>query len=224
MTATSDSESSKTATVLGATGLIGGHVVELLQDDPYFGKIRALSRRPVSIHHPKVQLVVVDFADEQAFRAGIAGSDAVFCAVGTTQQKVMGDKTAYRKIDYDIPVHAAQFCAETGCPRFLFVSSVGANSKSRAFYTRLKGEIEEAVQQMLIPSISIFRPSMLLGKRGESRPGESIMQKLSPPLSIFFPSQYKPINARDVARAMVEASKRDAPGVHVYHYNEMLAL
>lgn len=102
----------RTATVIGATGLIGSHLVELLQDDPYFSTIVVLSRRPVSFDHPNVQLLVIDFADTVAFKTAIAGSDAVFCAVGTTQKKVKGDKAAYRKVDYDIPVNAARFCAE----------------------------------------------------------------------------------------------------------------
>ncbi len=216
--------SEKTAALIGATGLIGSHLLKCLQDDDDFKTIRVLVRRPVAINDPKVKVMVIDFADEAAFKAGIAGCDAVFCAVGTTNKKVKGDKAAYRKVDYDIPVNAARFCAETGCPQFLLVSSVGANSKGGNFYIKLKGEVEDKVRSISIPSVSIFRPSMLLGKRPESRPMEAIAQAISKPLSFLFPSQYKPIAAEDVAKAMVAASKQDKPGFQVYHFREMKAL
>lgn len=212
------------ATIIGGTGLIGGHLLELLQNEPYFSTINVLSRRPIPCNHPKVKLLVIDFGDLTGFRTAIDGSDAVFCAVGTTQKKVKGDKVAYRKVDYDIPVNAAHFCAETGCPRFLLVSSVGANSKSNNFYIKLKGEVEEKIRTMGIRSISVFRPSMLLGRREESRPGETIAQAVMRPVSFLVPSQYRPIAASDVARAMITMSKRDAPGFHIFHYKEMMGL
>jgi uncharacterized protein YbjT (DUF2867 family) len=214
----------KTATIIGATGLIGSHLLALLQNDPSFKTTRVLSRRAVSFDHPKVQTLVIDFADKAAFKSAIAGSDAVFCAIGTTQKKVKGDKIAYRKVDYDIPVNAAQFCAETGCLHFLLVSSVGANSQSNNFYLKLKGEVEDRLRTMNIGTISIFRPSMLLGKREERRFGEGIAQGLMRSLSLLIPSQYRPIEAGEVARAMVAASRKETPGIHIYHYAEMMPL
>lgn len=215
--------SQKTAALIGATGLIGSHLLAFLQDDDAFKTIRVLVRRSVPFSHPKIRVLVIDFADNAAFKAAIAGCDAVFCAVGTTNDKVKGDKTAYRKVDYDIPVNAAKYCAETVCTQFLLVSSIGANSKGGNFYLKLKGEVEDKVQSIGIPSVSIFRPSMLLGKRPESRPMEAIAQAISKPLSFLFPSQYKPIAAKDVARAMIAASKQDKPGFRVYQFREMKA-
>jgi uncharacterized protein YbjT (DUF2867 family) len=196
----------------------------LLRDDPHFKAVRVLSRRPISLDDPKTELSVLDFSDLPAFKRAIAGSDAVFCAVGTTQRKVKGDKAAYRKVDYDIPVYAAQFCVETGCPHFLLVSSVGADSKGSGFYVRLKGEVEDAIRRMAIPSISIFRPSLLLGKREEFRLAEAMVQAVMPPLSFLLPSNYRPIAAHDVARAMIAASREATPGSHIYHYKEIMRL
>lgn len=156
---------STTAAIIGSTGLIGSQVLELLLNDKHFSSIKIIVRRPLSIDHPKARVVVIDFADDAAFKQAVSGSGAVFCAVGTTQQKVKGNKEAYRKVDYDIPVHAARFCAEAGVGQFLLVSSVGADSNSNNFYLKLKGEVEDAVKRMNIPSVSIFRPSVLLGKR-----------------------------------------------------------
>ena len=216
--------SHKTTALIGSTGLIGSHLLKLLQNDDHFSEIRVLVRRPVAINHPKVKVLVIDFEDATAFRKGFAGCDAVFVSVGTTQKKVKGDKTAYRKVDYDIPVNAARFCAETGCKSFLLVSSVGADSHSRNFYLKLKGEVEDEINRQNIPSISIFRPSMLLGKRNESRPMETIAQLISKPMSALFPSKYKPIKAGDVARAMIAASHQNETGFHIFHYREMMAL
>ncbi len=214
----------KTAALIGATGLIGGHLLKFLQDDEAFQTVRVLVRRPVSFSHPKIKVIVIDFTDEAAFKAGIAGCDAVFCAIGTTQKKVKGDKAAYRKVDYDIPVKAAGFCVETGCRHFLLVSSVGANSKGGNFYLKLKGEVEEKVQTFGIPSVSIFRPSMLLGNRQESRPAEAIAQVLSKGLTFLFPSKYKPVAAETVAKAMVAACKEEKPGFQIYHFKEIMEL
>lgn len=216
--------SNGTAALIGATGLIGGHLLKFLQDDEAFQTVRVLVRRPVSFNHPKIKVIVIDFSDEAAFKAGIAGCDAVFCAIGTTQKKVKGDKAAYRKVDYDIPVNAARFCNETGCSHFLLVSSVGANSKGGNFYIKLKGEVEEKVQTFGIPSVSIFRPSMLLGNRQESRPMESIAQVMSKGLSFLFPGKYKPIAAQDVAKAMIAACKEEKSGFQIYHFKEIKEL
>ena len=214
----------KTVALIGATGLIGSHLLELLKNDDAFTKLRVLVRRPVTFNHPKIEVIQLDFADAAAFKSAITGCDTVFSAVGTTQKKVKGDKVAYRKVDHDIAVNAARFCSETGGKHFLLVSSVGANANGGNFYLKLKGEVDDKVQTFGIPSVSIFRPSMLLGKRGESRPAEAIAQAISKPLSLLFPSNYKPIEAGNVAKAMVEVAKRDVPGARIFHYADMMAL
>jgi uncharacterized protein YbjT (DUF2867 family) len=215
------------AAVIGATGLIGSHLVQLLQKDSLFDTVRLLVRRPISFQHPKLELKLVNFSDPESFKLAIDGSNTVFCAVGTTQKKVGGDQEAYRKVDYDIPVGAARFSAETGVEKFLLVSSVGASSKSNNFYLKLKGEVEDAVQQTTIRSISVFRPSLLLGNREENRPGEKIGQLLMPLLSFAMMgpwSKYKPIQASDVSRAMFMAAKNNRQGHSIYEYKEMQSL
>lgn len=212
-----------TVSLLGASGLIGGQLLALLQEDSRYQHIRVLSRRPLPIVHPKVEVVVLDFDDEQALAAALTGSEQIFCSVGTTQARVKGDLTAYRKVDFNIPVQAARLGSELGCRHFSLVTSVGANRRSSNFYLQLKGAVEETVRLQPIPSIAIFRPSMLLGKRQESRPAERLGQWLMEPLAFLFPSAYKPITGRDVARAMVAFSQKELTGVNVYHYAEMQA-
>jgi uncharacterized protein YbjT (DUF2867 family) len=213
-----------TVTIIGSTGFIGGYLLRLLDEDPDIAKVRLLVRRTGTTLPSRIEVIKTDFSDPSAYDEGVKGSDAVFCAVGTTNRKVKGDKVAYRKVDYDIPVQAARAADEAGTRQFLLVSSVGASSESRIFYSRLKGEVEDDVRRMHIPSVSVFRPSLLLGKREEHRLGERLAQMFMPPVSFLVPSNFKPIHAGDVARAMVAASKNAVPGFTVYHFREMKQL
>jgi uncharacterized protein YbjT (DUF2867 family) len=192
-----------TATIIGATGLIGGYLLEELLQDNQYDTVRILIRRPIELTHTKLEKKLVDFSDTENFRLALEGSDVVFCAIGTTQKKVKGDKEAYRKVDYDITVNAARFCKLNGCEMFVFVSSVGANSQSNNFYLKLKGEIEEAVQAVGLKSVHIMRPSLLVGDRKEFRLGEKIAQRVMPVFSFLMPKKYRPVKARDVARQMI---------------------
>jgi uncharacterized protein YbjT (DUF2867 family) len=213
--------SKKTATLIGATGLIGANLLQELLNDPYFETVRILIRRPLDITNPKLEKKLVDFTDAESYKLALENSDAVFCAIGTTQKKVKGDKVAYRKIDFDIPVKAAKFCKETGCEKFILVSSVGANSKSNNFYLKLKGEVEDAVKAIGIKATHLMQPSALLGARKESRPGERIAQVMMKLFSFLIPSRYKAIEAKDVAMAMLRAAKEEEEGVFVYDYKEI---
>src|SRR6266513_446453 len=198
-----------TATLIGATGLIGNYLMNELLNDPFYDTVKILIRRPLDITHPKLEKKIVDFNDNDSLLIAIDNSDIVFCTVGTTQRKVKGDKEAYRKVDYDIPVRAARFCKMTGCETFVLVSSVGANSKSNSFYLKLKGEVEDAVKAVSLRSVHIMRPSMLLGDRKEFRSGEKIGKVLVTVLSFLLPSKYKPIQAKKVAIAMLNAAKKN---------------
>jgi len=212
-----------TATLIGATGLIGSYLLNELLNDSFYDTIKIIIRKPLDITHPKLEKKVVDFSNSDSLLIAIDNSDVVFCTVGTTQRKVKGDKEAYRKVDYDIPVKAARFCKMTGCETFVIVSSVGANSKSNSFYLKLKGEVEDVVKEVKLKSVHIMRPSILLGDRKEFRLGEKI-SKLLVPLSFLLPSRFKPIQAKMVAIAMLNAAKENKEGFCVYEYKEIREL
>ena len=217
------------ATIIGSTGLIGSHLLNLIQEDDFFDEINIVVRRSVKVGHPKVKVVIINFNDLSQFEKAMQGSDIVFSAIGTTQKKVSGDKTVYRNIDFDITVNAAKFSSTSGCKHFLVVSSIGAVSSKKGFYLRLKGEIEDALINISkdangFKSLSIFRPSLLLGNRSETRIAEGIGQFIGRALSFIFPSKYKPIEAKKVAEAMIEASKLNENGVKVYTYKSMKKL
>src|SRR6185369_14667668 len=216
--------SGKTATLIGATGLIGGELLSLLLDDDYFDKVRILIRRPFLMNHPKLERKLVDFSDPDSLLVDLDESDAVFCAIGTTMKKVKGNKQVYRKIDYDIPVNIARYCKIMNCKNYIVVSAVGADSGSRNFYLKLKGEVEDILRKVGIESTYIMRPSMLLGKRNEFRFGERIAIPLIKKIAFLLPSRYKPIQARDVARAMLAAAKKHENGFLVCEYKKMKQL
>lgn len=207
-----------TATLIGATGLIGNYLLDELLNDDFYHTIRVLIRRPMEFTHSKLEKKLVDFEDTESFRLALEGSDVVFCAIGTTQKKVKGDKVAYRKVDYDITVNAAKFCKVNGCETFVFVSSVGANSKSNNFYLKLKGEVEEAIKSVDLKSVHIMRPSVLLGDRNEFRMGEKISKGIMSTFSFLIPSKYKPIHGKDVARAMMAAALKKEEGFFIREY------
>ncbi|MBX9783819.1 MAG: NAD(P)H-binding protein [Chitinophagaceae bacterium] len=213
----------QTAVVLGATGLVGSHVLEQLLNDDAFIKVRALVRRPLNMQHPKLETAIVDFNNYDDYKAKLGKGDCIFCCIGATHANVKGDKAEYRKIDFDIPVNAARFGKEAGFEQYLLVSAMGANSNSRIFYSRLKGEVEELIATFSYKCFHVFRPSFLLGNRKEQRTGESIFKALSKALAFITPSRYKPIEAATVAAAMIKAAKTGTPGLHINYYGEMKA-
>ena len=215
------------AILIGGTGLIGGLLLDKLLKDPVFSKIKLISRRTAGIQHPKLEEAIIRFDDAESFRKEVTATDVLFSCAGTTRQQVKGDLEAYRKIDFDIAVNAAKYCAAQHTPKFLLVSSVGANATSSNFYLRLKGETEAAVLSQSIPSVYIMRPSMLLGSRPQARMGEIIGQPVKRLLSLFFVggfSKYKAIHANDVAEAMLIASKQTVTGKFICEYREMRKL
>jgi uncharacterized protein YbjT (DUF2867 family) len=217
----------KTATIIGSSGMTGTYLFKLLLQDKNFEKIRLIVRHHMSVTATNMEVVQVDFSDMMAFKNAIAGSNVVFCATGTTQKKVNGDKKLYRTIDFDIPVNAARFCTQCHCNKFVVVSAVGANAKSNNFYLRLKGEMENAVKASGLPFIYIMQPSMLLGNRKEKRTGDSFMQGTMQFFSFLLKGKlqkYHPIHAELVARAMVNAVKISTPGIFTCQYNDMMNL
>jgi uncharacterized protein YbjT (DUF2867 family) len=218
----------QTVSLIGSSGLVGSQILELLLKDDRYSMVNLLVRREPDTKHPKIRVIMMDFADEKAFVEAIRGSEAVFCAVGTTDKKVKGDKDEYRKVDFDIPVYAAKAAASCGCYSFCLVSAIGANPDNNAnFYLKLKGVTEEAVAKEHIPQVIFVRPSMLMGDRKESRMGETIGKGLSFIVSPFLmgsAKKFKPIQALDVARAMIAATQQLPKGIHVLEYGEMRKL
>ncbi len=216
---------SLTAVVLGATGLVGEQLVQQLLSGAAFSKVRILVRRPLELSHPKLQVEITDFSNLLDYRKKLGEGDCIFCCVGTTQKKVKGDKTEYRKVDFDISVNAAKMGKDAGFASYLLVSSVGANAHSKNFYLQLKGEVEKEIAALHFQSFHAFRPGILLGKRKEFRIGEVIGKAVIQAVQVLFIGglkKYKGMEAAAVAKAMVAAAKSDKKGVFVHHYEDMM--
>lgn len=214
-----------TAVLLGASGLIGSALLKILLEDAAVEKVRILVRHPLDMHHPKLEMKVIDFNDLNQFREAVGKGDCLFCCIGTTLKKVNGNMEAYRKIDYAIPVNAAKFGVEAGFKKFLIVSAIGAKEGSSNFYLNLKGEVEKAISALPFEMAGIFQPSILLGERKEKRTGERIAQLLMPVISflcIGSLQKYKPIRATKVAESMANVAKGTAKGIHIFRWKEMM--
>ena len=217
----------KTATIIGSSGMTGSYLFNLLLLDKSFETIRIIVRHNVSKAAANMEIKLIDFEDAAAFKNAIAGSDVVFCCIGTTQKNVKGDKALYRKIDFDIAVNAARYCKETGCEKFIIVSAVGANSKSNNFYLQLKGEVEDAIKVTGINAIHIMQPSMLLGDRNEKRFGEGVVKRVMKLFSFVLigkAQKYKAIHGKVLAQAMMKVAKNNIFGIFTYQYKEMIQL
>lgn len=201
--------------LVGATGLVGGECLDLLQQDPSVQRIVVLARRPVLDAPAKAEVHVVDF-DHLDDHARLFAVDQVMCALGTTI-KAAGSREAFRRVDFDYACKVASLGVAGGASHYLLVSAVGANASSRVFYNRVKGELEDAVRRLPYRSITIVRPSLLLGERREVRLGEAVAKRFG----FLFPPRYRPVRARRVALALVEAARTDAPGMHIIESVEL---
>lgn len=206
------------AVVVGATGLIGKHLVLLLLEDNAYAKVTIVVRRPMGMSHPKLHEEIVDFDLLEQADIDLNESD-LFCTLGTTIKKA-GSQDAFRRVDYDYPHTWGRMALEQGAKQLLIVTAMGANASSRFFYNRVKGDIEDTLRGLALPALHIFRPSLLLGHRDEFRFGEKagtvVWRIVSPLFSKIVPQKYRPIHARTVAKAMLLIAKNDVKGTHIY--------
>lgn len=194
----------KTAILLGATGLTGKLVLQLLLKDSRYERIKLFSRSSVGVVDSKIEEHLGEIVDLEMFKKEFKG-DEVFCCIGTTKAKTR-DKELYRKIDFGIPSKAAELCKENGIDTLVIISALGANSKSNLFYNRTKGEMEDAVFRLQIPKTHILQPSLIGGKREEKRIGEWIFKQLMKMSNLVMAGplkKYKSIHPKDIAKTMV---------------------
>lgn len=198
----------KTAVVLGATGLVGGHLLDQLIEDEAYSKIKIFGRNPVNKSHPKIEEYIIDLLTLENHKSKFTG-DVVFCCIGTTKSKTK-DKSKYRDIDYGIPVTAAKLSEENNISTFIVVSALGADKNSRIFYNRVKGDMEEAVISKDIKYIYVMQPSLIGGNREENRLGEKIAKffmNLVEPIMFGDLKKYRTIEPETIALAMLKLSK-----------------
>jgi uncharacterized protein YbjT (DUF2867 family) len=200
---------SKTAIILGASGLTGSVVLDKLLVDDRYSTIKIFSRKSINNRNPKIIERTGNLFELEKFKDDF-NADEVYCCIGTTAKKTP-DKTVYKKIDYGIPVEAAKLCVENGIDTFLVMSSLGADPKSSVFYNRTKGEMECDVLKENITNTYILRPSFIIGDRSEKRIGESIgvgVIKLLRFILIGKLKKYRTIEAVKIARVMIQLANK----------------
>jgi uncharacterized protein YbjT (DUF2867 family) len=206
------------ALLVGATGLVGSRLLELLLQDPAYDEVHVLGRRSTGIAHAKLRECVVDF--DRLDQAAMPAVDDAFCCLGTTI-KAAGSREKFRSVDYAAVLDVARLALEAGASQFLLVSAMGANPSSGVFYNRVKGEVEDAVSKLGYRAVCIFRPSFLAGDRKQSRRGEQVALAALKRLPFLLPKKYRPVADIAVARAMVDAAKREEPGMHLIDSDRM---
>ena len=217
--------SSRTAVILGGSGLVGGFCLRALVDDSDYTRVLTFGRRELPpLTRAKVTQRVADLGSLGA--EDFHGAQDVFVALGTTIRKA-GSEAAFRKVDFELPMRAAQESLKAGAEQFIVVSSVGADPSAKNFYLRTKGELEAELAKLPFRSLHIFRPSLLIGRRQEFRLGESIATAIAPALDLFALGplrRYHAIKAEIVGHAMVGAAKQGKAGTFIYEYDAIVNL
>lgn len=216
----------KTALVLGASGLVGSHCLQLLLDNAAYDKIIVWLRKPLPVQHAKLQQEIINFDQLSPYADKLKNVQEIFCCLGTTIKKA-GSPEAFYKVDFTYPHEIAKLAAQNGVQQFLIVTALGANSRSSIFYDRVKGEIETALGKLPLPGLQIFRPSLLLGERQEFRLGERIGAIVFTALSFAFFGRlrrYRAIEASVVAEAMIRIAQQNLTGVNIFESEKIQAL
>jgi uncharacterized protein YbjT (DUF2867 family) len=210
----------KIALVAGATGLVGGLLLDTLLDAPDYARVFALTRRPLGREHPRLANRIVTFPRMAEQIKGLVAHDA-YCAIGTTI-KDAGSQEAFREVDFDAVLQFARAARAAQAQRFILVSSVKADPTAKNFYLRVKGELEDAIAREGFSSVDILQPSLLLGPRKELRPAEAIARILAPVVNPFLTGAREPLRAIDakvVAKAMLGAARTGRRGLYRYTYS-----
>lgn len=216
---------SKGAVIFGATGLIGSSCLHRLLEHDSYRKVISIGRKPIGISHPKLVHYQVDMRDSENYRHLMHGDDLFIC-LGTTMKKA-GSKEAFYAVDHNLMFDIAKSGSLQNMNQLIIVSSVGADKNSFIFYLKVKGELEDDVRRLPFWSVQIMRPSVLLGQRKERRIAEKVAGRLSKGLQYFSGSilgDIAPVEADDVAKAMIQSAQGLEKGTHIHHGSEIVQL
>ena len=209
------------AVIIGATGAVGRKILEEVLEKDFYKKVYVLGRSSITRleDNEKLEKIVVDF-ENLNFETDILNNADVFAALGTTI-KIAKTKENQRKIDLDYTINFAKMC-EGRVKSFNVVSAIAANSRSKSFYSSLKGELEEQLQKMNLGTLRIYRPSLLIAKRVDKRMMEDFFIKLSPMLKFILHGKFKkysPIEVELLGKEMVRFAIENK-GEKTYTYND----
>lgn len=205
--------------LVGATGLVGGAVLRQALADARVSRLVAPTRRPLP-PHPKLENPLVDF-EHLPPDAPWWPVDGVICTLGTTIRKA-GSQEAFRRVDHDYPLIVAQMARRHGARAFALNSATGADPRSRFFYNRVKGEVEEALRGVGFDSLTIVRPALIGGDRDEFRPAEFVAMRLLRLADPLLPRRYRVVPHERIAQVLLDAAIAATPGRHVVESGAIL--
>lgn len=209
------------AIVIGATGLVGSELLKQLLNEPRFAEVSVFTRRATGLKQARLTEHLVDFDSPDEWNHLVQG-DVLFSCMGTTLKKA-GSKEKQWTIDFSYQLNAAQAAAYNQVTTCILISSAGADKNARVFYSRMKGELDEAVQKLPFQHCYILRPSLLLGNRKEKRTSERIAKLILPLVTRFAFKKYRPIEDKTVARAVIELAL-NRPSKTIYELDELFEL
>jgi uncharacterized protein YbjT (DUF2867 family) len=211
------------AILIGATGLVGSHILDELLEDNLYSEVKIFVRRSTGIVNPKLKEIINPMTDIEAIRNEITG-DVLFNALGTTI-KTAGSQKEQQRIDRDLPVSFARIASENGVKNIINVSSLGA-SLTGGFYLRTKAEMENGTEEYFPGAAYHFRPGLLTGERKEFRAGEKIakgVMKILDPVFFGKTKRYRSMPADKLAKAMVGLSRKPDGRPHILFYDDIIA-
>ena len=214
----------KTALVFGSSGLVGSHLVRLLNKNSIYEKIKLFVRSTSEIKTSKIEIINTDFNNLSNHKEDINGDDCFFC-IGTTKKNTP-DKDEYRRIEYDIPVEIAKIAKSNSINSFFYVSSGFADSKSSGAYLKNKGQVEEELIKLDFSTLGIMRPSFLVGNRKEIRAGEELgifFFKIFSPFLLGPLKKLRPIQSEKVAKVMIKVANENLEKT-IFESNEIAEL
>lgn len=199
--------------LVGATGLVGRHTLNLALSDPRIGSVIAPTRRLLP-DHPKLSNPLIDFDNLPVDASWWQDIDAVICTLGTTM-KAAGSKEMFYRVDHDYPLAFAQIAQRHGTTTYVLNSAIGANASSRFFYNKVKGELEQDLAVLGFRTLTLVRPGIIGGQRSEFRFGESILVTILGALKSVLPRRWRISPASHIASALIEKAVNPVPGIRV---------
>lgn len=207
----------KKAIIVGASGLIGSKLLDILLAQSDYDEVLSISRKKIKSNNTKLHQIIAEFDNVAEYENELKG-DVIFCCLGTTKRNTP-DMNDYRKVDHDYPVKLAEIALRNGVSQFHYISAMGARFGSSNFYTKIKGDTEHDLKKVGVDALFIYQPSVLIGHRNKPRILESIavfVMKIFGPLLVGRLKKYKAIEALDVAKAIYKQSLKNKMGVFTY--------
>lgn len=203
--------------IIGASGLVGHELTLILAHLPEVTKIKAFTRSPLGRMPAKVENYIINFDSLSNYEQDLK-AEVFICCLGSTIKKA-GSKDNFKKVDYEYALNFAKLAEKTAAKKFLIITAMGASSNSLVFYNQVKGQLEDKIRELHISQVEVFRPSLILGERKESRTGEEFMKKAFHAIPKLFSGpleKYRPIEASDIAKAMAIATLDFREGFFIY--------